>query len=54
MKIAGSEAKPVLADLIRRAASGEAIELTRYGNTQAVLIGKEQYDRLTRELMRDK
>lgn len=49
-KIAGSEAKAVLAELLRKAESGEEVHLTRYGETKAVLIGKEQYDRYRRNL----
>lgn len=50
MRIPSSEAKAVLADLIRKAEAGETIELTRYGNTTAVLISKERYNRLSRDL----
>ncbi|MFF1291839.1 MULTISPECIES: type II toxin-antitoxin system Phd/YefM family antitoxin [unclassified Streptomyces] len=50
IRITGTEAKPVLAELLRKAESGEEVHLTRYGKTQAVLIGAEQYDRYRRNL----
>lgn len=50
IQIAGKEAKPILAELMRRAESGEEINLTKYGKTQAVLIGPEQYERYKRNL----
>lgn len=53
MKVAVKDAKAVLPELIRRAATGEEVHITRYGETQAVLIGKEQYDRYRRTLMTD-
>jgi prevent-host-death family protein len=53
MKVAVKDAKATLTELIRRAATGEEVHITRYGETQAVLIGKEQYDRYRRNLMTD-
>lgn len=50
MKIAGSAAKPILAELLRKAEQGEEVHLTKYGKTQAVIIGAEQYDRYRRNL----
>lgn len=50
IQIAGKEAKPILAELLRKAEEGEEIHLTRYGKTQAVLIGLEQYERYKRNL----
>lgn len=41
-----AEARTNLPRLIREAESGEPIELTRRGESVAVLIGREQYDRL--------
>ncbi|MGW3087784.1 type II toxin-antitoxin system Phd/YefM family antitoxin [Streptomyces sp. NPDC001108] len=51
MKAAISEAKAKLPELVRAAEQGQTVELTRYGNTQAVIISQERYERLTRELM---
>ncbi|WP_443064245.1 type II toxin-antitoxin system Phd/YefM family antitoxin [Streptomyces sp. NBC_00525] len=51
MKVATSEAKAKLPELIRAAEQGQTVELTRYGSTQAVIISRERYERLTRELM---
>jgi prevent-host-death family protein len=53
VKVAVKDAKAILTELIRRAESGEEVHITRYGETQAVLIGKEQYDRYRRTLMND-
>jgi prevent-host-death family protein len=39
-------ARSNLPQLVRRAESGEAIELTRRGESVAVLIGRKQYERL--------
>ena len=41
-----AEARSNLPQLVREAESGEAIELTRRGESVAVLIGREQYERL--------
>jgi prevent-host-death family protein len=41
-----AEARNNLPQLIREAEAGEAIELTRRGESVAVLIGREQYERL--------
>ncbi|WP_371930385.1 type II toxin-antitoxin system Phd/YefM family antitoxin [Streptomyces poriferorum] len=51
MKVATTEAKARLPELIRAAERGQTVELTRYGSTQAVIISQERYERLTRELM---
>jgi prevent-host-death family protein len=51
MKVATSDAKARLPELIRAAEQGQTVELTRYGNTLAVIISQERYERLTRELM---
>ncbi|MEU1894381.1 type II toxin-antitoxin system Phd/YefM family antitoxin [Streptomyces pristinaespiralis] len=53
IRIAGNEAKPILAELLRKAEAGEEIHLTKYGKTQAVLIGAEQYERYKRTLFSD-
>ncbi|NNN32523.1 type II toxin-antitoxin system prevent-host-death family antitoxin [Streptomyces sp. S3(2020)] len=40
-------------DLMNRVVqSGEVIEIQKYGTTQIVMISKEHYERLTRDLMR--
>jgi prevent-host-death family protein len=41
-----AEARKSLPQLVREAESGEAIELTRRGESVAVLIGRKQYERL--------
>lgn len=41
-----AEARTNLPQLIRDAEAGEQIELTRRGESVAVLIGREQYERL--------
>ena len=41
-----AEARSNLPNLIRDAEAGEAIELTRRGQAVAILIGRDQYDRL--------
>ncbi|WP_443066556.1 type II toxin-antitoxin system Phd/YefM family antitoxin [Streptomyces sp. NBC_01260] len=51
MKVATTEAKARLPELIRVAEQGQTVELTRYGSTQAVIISQERYQRLTRDLM---
>ena len=40
-------ARSNLPQLVRRAESGESIELTRRGESVAVLIGRKEYERLT-------
>lgn len=42
-----ADARTNLPQLIREAAAGEAIELTRRGERVAVLIGQKEYERLT-------
>jgi prevent-host-death family protein len=41
-----AEARSNLSQLVREAESGEPIELTRRGESVAVLIGRTQYERL--------
>ncbi|HVT46128.1 MAG TPA: type II toxin-antitoxin system Phd/YefM family antitoxin [Thermoanaerobaculia bacterium] len=41
-----AEARASLPTLIREAEAGEEIELTRRGESVAVLLGREQYERL--------
>lgn len=41
-----AEARSNLPQLVRRAESGESIELTRRGESVAVLIGRKEYERL--------
>ncbi len=41
-----AEARSNLPKLVREAESGEPIELTRHGRGVAVLLGREQYERL--------
>jgi prevent-host-death family protein len=41
-----ADARSNLPQLVREAESGEAIELTRRGESVAVLIGRRQYERL--------
>jgi prevent-host-death family protein len=41
-----AEARTNLPQLVREAESGEPIELTRRGESVAVLIGRRQYERL--------
>lgn len=41
-----AEARSNLPQLVREAESGEPIELTRRGESVAVLIGRRQYERL--------
>jgi len=41
-----AEARSDLPQLIRHAEAGETIELTRRGESVAVLLGREQYERL--------
>jgi prevent-host-death family protein len=41
-----AEARSNLPQLVRQAESGEPIELTRRGESVAVLIGRKQYERL--------
>ena len=36
-----------LPSLVREAESGKAVELTRRGNSVAVLIGRKQYERMS-------
>ena len=43
-----AEARNTLPQLIREAENGESIELTRRGEGVAVLVGRRQYERLTR------
>jgi len=47
-----AEARSNLPELIRRAESGEAVELTRRGRGVAVLLGRKQYERLVSKSMR--
>lgn len=47
-----AEARSSLPQLIRDAEAGAAIELTRRGESVAVLIGRRQYERLTARLRR--
>ncbi|MGW3753819.1 type II toxin-antitoxin system prevent-host-death family antitoxin [Streptomyces sp. NPDC005134] len=54
MKVSTSDAKARLPELIREAMTGKTIELTRYNQTEAVIISRERYDRLTRDLMSDR
>jgi prevent-host-death family protein len=42
-----AEARSNLPQLVREAESGKPIELTRRGESVAVLIGRKQYERLT-------
>lgn len=53
MKVATSEARQKLPELIRAVEQGQTVELTRYGSTQAVLISQERYERLSRAVMTD-
>lgn len=48
MRFSISEAKAVLASLVRMAEDGKTVELSRYSDTKAVIISKERYDRLVR------
>jgi prevent-host-death family protein len=41
-----AEARSNLPQLVRKAESGKAVELTRRGEGVAVLIGRREYDRL--------
>ncbi len=41
-----AEARSGLADLVKKAEAGNAVELTRRGEPVAVLIGRKQYERL--------
>lgn len=41
-----AEARSNLPKLVRKAESGKAVELTRRGESVAVLIGRKQYERL--------
>jgi prevent-host-death family protein len=41
-----AEARNNLPQLIREAEAGESIELTRRGESVAVLLGREQYERM--------
>jgi prevent-host-death family protein len=47
-----AEARTHLPRLIREAESGDPIELTRRGESVAVLIGRKQYERLARRSRR--
>jgi len=42
-----AEARMRLPSLVREAESGKAVELTRRGESVAVLIGRKQYERLS-------
>ncbi|HVT05019.1 MAG TPA: type II toxin-antitoxin system Phd/YefM family antitoxin [Thermoanaerobaculia bacterium] len=42
-----AEARMKLPSLVREAESGKAVELTRRGESVAVLLGREQYERLS-------
>lgn len=42
-----AEARKSLPSLVRAAESGKAVVLTRRGESVAVLIGRQQYERLT-------
>lgn len=53
MKVAISDAKARLPELVREAESGATVQLSRYGQTVAVLISQERYELLTRALMTD-
>ena len=44
-----AEARNNLPGLVRAAESGKTVELTRRGELVAVLIGRQQYERLTRK-----
>lgn len=44
-----AEARNSLPSLVRAAESGKAVELTRRGEPVAVLIGRQEYERLTAE-----
>ncbi len=41
-----SQARSNLPELVREAESGKAVELTRRGESVAVLVGRREYDRL--------
>lgn len=47
-----ADARTNLPQLIREAAAGEAIELTRRGERVAVLIGQKEYERLSSRPLR--
>lgn len=47
-----AEARSNLPQLVREAESGEPIELTRRGESVAVLIGRKQYERLSTQSRR--
>lgn len=54
MKVPSSTVRNDFTDLMNRVVqSGEVIEVQKYGTTQLVMISKERYERLTRDLMRD-
>lgn len=52
MKVSTTEARDILPELVKRAEEGETIEFTKYGQSKAVLISRDRYERLTRDLMR--
>lgn len=51
MRVATTEARTKLSELLRAAEQGQTVELTKYGSTQAVIISNERYERLMRNLM---
>lgn len=53
IKVASSTVRNDFTDLMNRVVQGgEVVEIQKYGTTQLVMISKENYDRLTRNLMR--
>lgn len=47
-----AEARNNLPTLVREAESGKPVELTRRGESVAVLVGRKEYERLTRSSRR--
>ncbi|EWM62856.1 prevent-host-death family protein [Micromonospora sp. M42] len=49
--VTATDFRDQVAELIRKAESGETVGVTKYGTVKAVLISQERFERLTRELM---
>ncbi|MFI0562283.1 type II toxin-antitoxin system prevent-host-death family antitoxin [Streptomyces scabiei] len=53
MRVQSSTVRNDFTDMLNRAKAGEVIEIQKYGETVAVMISKDQYDRLTRDLFKN-
>lgn len=54
MKMSGTQVRAEFADVLNRVIQGqETVAVTRYGKAEAYILSAEQYERLTRDLMKD-